>query len=146
LSLAHQEGKNEKDTDNRGLDNCNLCRPIFYGGVWAGEIMKLTKAIKQKHYDLWDWLYHHPSKEKKHYPKWKINGGKIIKPQYECFLCTVYNNMFSCNCDRCPLGKKGGVCNIDKNNWFNIWDYAGTPKTRKKYAKLIRDIFVEEVK
>jgi hypothetical protein len=104
--------------------------------------MRLTKAIKQKHYDLWDWLQKDTSRDKINYPKWISNGGKIKDPRCLCFLCPIY---IDDNCEDCPLKEKGGVCCSDKRNWFNKYNYS-KKDTRKKYAKLIRDIFIEEVR
>lgn len=103
--------------------------------------MKLTKAIKQKHYDLWDWLYNNPAMEKDDYPKWHKNGGKLTRPYNTCFLCEIY-----LVCGICILTIKSGTMCRHGSNWFSKWNKAKTTRTRKKYAKLIRDIFVEEVK
>ena len=109
--------------------------------------MKLTKkkAI-ELHRQLWDWLYHHPLKIKQDWPRWKQNSGDIPEEKIlaHCFPCQ-YVQM---ECKECPLewpdvikGERHravGFC-ADKS-YFKLWRKAKTPKTRKKYAKLIRDL------
>ena len=90
--------------------------------------MKLTKKEAFRlHFQLWDWLYHNLSKEKWEWPEWKENGGTVFNKTFGtyCLLCGYTNN----NCSICPL-------NCD---YYNEWNFARSLKTRKKYAKLIRD-------
>ena len=107
--------------------------------------MKLTKELAIKlHRELWDWLYHNPSKEKEDWPKWEWNGGDIISAQNECFLCEYDDQnrdpyMDSC-CVYCPLDWVSKESCHDTDSYYWKWDFAKTPKTRKKYAKLIRDL------
>lgn len=105
--------------------------------------MKLTrKKIDELCYQLWDWLYHHPSKEKADWPKWsRVSLSSWNKRYYYkdkfinqgCFYCNHYS------CPNCPLGKVSR-CTADDAAYFGKWIRAESPKTRKKYAKLIRDI------
>jgi hypothetical protein len=103
--------------------------------------MKLTKkkAI-ELHRELWDWLYHHPGNWKGDWPGWK-EYGKVAE---DCFLCE-YVGSNNLTCSKCPLdwGPTDRCCNpfdIENNGYFARWNDALTPKTRKKYAKIIRDL------
>ena len=103
--------------------------------------MKPTKkSLKELHYRLWDWLYHHPSKGKKDWPEWDFNDGAVKSGNnYSlCFLCLWqeirlerYTKMKHF-CQGCPLD--------DDLNLFDSWSCAETPRERKKYAKLMRDV------
>lgn len=94
--------------------------------------MNLTKKQAYKlHYELWDWLYNNPNKHKWNWPKWEYNGGKVKTTQLDCFLCEIYGFKYQNECQGCPL---------DPFSYWNDWQEAKTPKTKKKYAKLIRDI------
>jgi len=99
--------------------------------------MKLTKkrAI-ELHRELWDWLYHHPSKEKEDWPRWRHNKGDIDSASVEsgCFLCEYTDT----GCDGCPLDwSPAGTC---YTGFFLWWEQAKAWQTRRKYAKLIRDL------
>jgi len=90
--------------------------------------MTRTKAHKL-HRELWDWLYHHPSKKKSDWPGWKDNGGNASRVRADCFLCEYYYFHFG-DCLHCPLFL---------NNYFTRWALCASLKTKKKYAKLVRD-------
>jgi hypothetical protein len=100
--------------------------------------MKLTKkkAI-ELHRELWDWLYHHPSKWKEGWPGWKEHG----EVAEDCFLCE-YVKTNNLTCSKCLLDWGSAVDCIgkDNNGYFAQWNDALIPKTRKKYAKIIRDL------
>lgn len=99
--------------------------------------MKLTKKKAYKlHYELWDWLYENPSKQKRDWPMWTRNGGEIEEVDSDCFLCEIH---YLCD-RRCPLYINQIPCFTEKIGLHAKWCGAKTPKTRKKYAKLIRDI------
>lgn len=103
--------------------------------------MKLTKkkAI-ELHKELWDWLYHHPSNLKRHWPRWKWNGGDIAYVKHNCFPCGYKaSTIKSCFDVPCILDW-GTQCCFDNKAYFTIWDVSKSPKTRKKYARLIRDL------
>jgi len=106
--------------------------------------MKLTKkkAI-ELHRELWDWLYGHPSKAKEDWPRWIEHGGTIPPVKDDCFLCEYArgpNGGFP-NCSSCPLDwGPTFYCALSSKSYFVAWAYSKTPKTRKKYAKIIRDL------
>lgn len=101
--------------------------------------MPLTKkrAI-ELHRELWDWLYHHPSKDKGDWPRWEWNGGDIPKSKNYCFPCE-YTRTQSCFSIPCILDWGTPHC-FDDNACYAKWDASYSPKTRKKYAKLVRDL------
>jgi hypothetical protein len=67
----------------------------------------MTKEeVYKKHYAMWDWLYHHPDKEKKDYPGWRQNGGTEKKVINSCFLCEYYKE-FDISSHYCPLYRAG---------------------------------------
>jgi len=92
------------------------------------------------HIKIWDWLYQNPSKDKEDWPEWDFNGGEVKEVMALCFACKeagINKNGYS-NCHRCPIKWNGGHCeNIDSE--YAKWHDSKTDKTRKKYAKIIRD-------
>ena len=107
-----------------------------------GDLMKLTKkrAI-ELHRELWDWLYHHPSKIKEDWPRWEKNGGDIPYTKNDCFLCDYLNKVIRQSCFRYPcILDWGQQCCFDAGAYYTIWDASISPKTRKKYARMIRDL------
>ena len=91
-----------------------------------------------RHIELWDWCYHHPSKAKASCPKWKDNGGEWEANDWECFACEVIDSGGS-SCRACPVDWGEDCLCCSKNSPFNKWDDSQSPKTRKKYAALVRD-------
>ena len=112
--------------------------------------MDKKKAIKL-HRELWNWLFHHPSKRKADWPRWKYNNGDISRVPQDCFACE-YDHCGEClfvwgpnDGDSCEkLVGKGGWFLEDEPGYFSRWEDAKTAKTRKKYAKIIRDLPVRE--
>ena len=97
--------------------------------------MTRKQAIRM-HRELWDWLFHHPSKGKKDWPRWELNGGDIEAAAADCFLCEYMRENRKV-CDRCPLlWPGGGMCVVV----FERWRTARSPATRKKHAKTMRDL------
>ena len=99
--------------------------------------MKLTKKkADELCYEMWNWLYHHPSKKKDYWPRWEKNGGDIPRMYAECPYCEFYG------CQKCPLAKAMKMTCVPGIgfSWFQRHRKAKTPKTKKKYAKLIRDV------
>jgi len=105
------------------------------------NVMKLTKkkAI-ELHRELWDWLYHHPNKQKWDWPSWESNGGNIPRVSSYCFLCEYSVQHWNNYCrETCILDwSPDSGCLGD--GAFERWDNAISPRTRKKYAKIIRDL------
>ena len=95
--------------------------------------MKLNKKETIRlHRELWDWLYKHPSKDKEDWPEWARNYG-YSSVRNLCFLCD-YKGIC------CPVSwVKTDTCQ-GKGSYYFSWSSAKTLKTRKKYAKLIRDL------
>ena len=100
--------------------------------------MKLTKkrAI-ELHRELWDWLYKHPTKSKANWPRWWFNGGDLKSVDASCFLCEYIHG--KSGCAGCPLDWSPSVI-CSAGGYFTGWDEAGTWQTKRKYAKLIRDL------
>ena len=121
--------------------------------------MKLSKYHQDKiarHRQLWDWCFHNPEKEKNHWPEWKHNGGKLKEVGGDCFLCQItegleeYMNHTLCT-DICPLFPakimRGGDKKGCLGGLYEKWRRAGRDgnmRTRRKYAKLIRDLPVRK--
>ena len=101
--------------------------------------MDKEEAIKE-HRKLWNWLYQHPSKRKEDYPKWERNGGNIPRMFNDCFLCEYARNLSLFCPEACPLEWPDGGCTAEPSKLFRRWGLARSPKTRKKYAKIIRDL------
>lgn len=106
--------------------------------------MGLTrKQAVRLHRELWDWLYENPDKKKHHWPRWELNNGRIKEVHSECFLCHISDF----DCEACILNpkpfKNTTYTNTDKlclGGLWQRWNDVKTPKTRKKYAALIRDL------
>jgi len=108
--------------------------------------MKLTrkKAIELC-IELWTWLAK-TGKSKYDWPGWETYGYFI---ENDCWFCEYgsrqekrYLSNKTC-CEYCPL-----FATFGENGCYNPecaykkWDFAQTPRTRKKYAKL----FLEQIK
>ena len=120
------------------------------------DVMKLTKkkAI-ELHRELWDWLYHNPSKEKEDWPGWgkleKAYGGIFLGMCFPCeYARKIQNPKYPKSryqCDSCPLAwpqfdlwQRTSVFCYQEGTPYYKWTTCKTPRTRKKYAKLIRDL------
>lgn len=107
---------------------------------------------------LWDWLFHHPTKEKLDWPEWKRNGGIYPGVDSECFCCEYdqyratenmrkYAKIEYSICQYCPLYKELSGCGRSpQESIFIRWDNAMTPKTKKKYAGLIAEAAASKYK
>ncbi|MBW8001739.1 MAG: hypothetical protein FVQ80_06915 [Planctomycetes bacterium] len=99
--------------------------------------------------EQWDWHFHHPTKFKTDWPRWKSNGGDIPDAENDCFLCewvsSTKPNDDLCQV-KCPViwSSSSGHCNAVGRGMpegeFCMWERAKTPRLKKKYAKLIRDL------
>lgn len=93
--------------------------------------MELTKKRTIKlHREHWRWCKR-TGKDKKDWPEWE-NYPNIL---YNCFLCEYTQE----NCDKCPLEWNTESC-LDVGSYYRRWLEAKTPRTRKKYAKLIAEL------
>jgi hypothetical protein len=105
---------------------------------------EMTEAqYKEAHIALWDWLFHHPSKEKYNWPGWEHNGGGYGEVFGDCFACECSardNGGTERNCLFCPLKKE--AC-LDAPSIYDHWVKISDPKVRKKYAAIIRDAWRE---
>lgn len=57
--------------------------------------------LKNKHYELWDWLSKNPDKEKEDW--FALDKNKGIKVANDCFACQFANEIAGCCCRACPL-------------------------------------------
>lgn len=97
--------------------------------------MKLSrkKAIKLC-IELWEWLAK-TGKEKSDWPGWE----KYDHACSYCWFCEYDRQqekryIKQSNCSYCPLVKRLGIkCD---ESFYDKWENAKTPRTRKKYAKL----------
>lgn len=93
---------------------------------------------------VWTWCAR-TGKHKSAWPDWDKYDFWV---KSDCWFCHFDNNttkgkdrILGGHCDYCPYYEKYGHC--DKTGTFyNLWDKAKTPKTRKKYAKL----FLKQIK
>jgi hypothetical protein len=119
------------------------------------------KEYLRRHWILWNWLAENPECGDKDGAfialgwrpvEWPWDENIDLTgpnwPDNDCYLCEVYmtitdNNGDSwsqdVNCNDCPLSLTGNGCNA-MGGYYSRWLQAGTPKTRKKYAALIRDV------
>ena len=62
---------------------------------------KRFEWLKQKHYELWDWLSKNPDKEKEDW--FALDKNKGIKVANDCFACQFDSEIAGCCCRACPL-------------------------------------------
>lgn len=102
--------------------------------------MRLTrkKAIELC-IELWTWCME-TGKRKSEWPGWEKYGNAMS----DCWLCEYDDQMLEryerktrVSCGYCPFVTSGlGRC-TDSPNYLDKWDAAKTPRTTKKYAKLL---------
>ncbi len=103
--------------------------------------MKLTKKkALEICAELWGWLKDTPSKEKYDWPRWTENGGDILFMSNRCPLCEYTNG----DCKECPLVSFLSYCT--SGGIYTKWCRAESLKTRKKYAKMIKDECLRRLK
>lgn len=136
--------------------------------------MKLTKKKTiELHRELWDWLYHHPSKSKTDWPEWDRIEEIYGMIPHNCFpcayaikqrkhpICPSLSLAEFCSwperCECCPLdwGEKScsypfGYFNSDYRGLFMTWDHLNpvrkNSKRRKELAAQIRDLPVRRIR
>lgn len=105
------------------------------------------------HRQMWDWLAHHPLKEKIEWPEWRMNDGEYDEVQSNCFACEYVHRISPIrfdlngieivhhNCRLCPFGHyTDGDC---LGGLYMRWVIAGAhkdAKARAEYAAVIRDL------
>ena len=107
------------------------------------------EELGKLHKELWGWLAETGTKEKSGWPEWKSNGGPVEDVSFHCFCCNYVEHSYEPGrqrdmCGYCPVvwvdgSPSGGVCSEGKSPYIR-WNGAETPKTRKKYAAIIRDL------
>jgi len=114
----------------------------------------MSKLNRQRyiklHKELWGWLATTGEKLKEKWPGWKWNGGKYIDEAGDwCFCCDYAilhaeeNENYDIEyCGFCPItwapDSVQDHC-LNAGSDYYKWSIANTIKTRKKYAKKIRD-------
>ena len=101
--------------------------------------MKIDKTMLANHRRLWNWLAKNPGtrhrlNEKYHWPEWEENGGPIPALTAHCFPCDETDLCYECRIDW-----GSGHCKDPGLSFFK-WEGAKTPKTRAKYAAIVRDL------
>ena len=103
-------------------------------GVMTKEQIAIDRTI-----ELWTWLAETGKEWKRDWHGWQDNGGQYGRNRYSCFLCEFIGGMR--DCPLCPYCQKFGRCmdlrHLKPHNPFEKWARARTPRTRKKYAKLV---------
>ena len=105
---------------------------------------KRFEWLKQKHYELWDWLAKNPDKE-----KWEWEGFKDIEVVIDrwCFACYFNATLSDLNtlagatfgnpgCPYCPIVDNIGC---DDGLYF-YWSNSNDATQRTRLAELIRDL------
>ena len=95
---------------------------------------------------LWRWLEKHPSKIAKHeWAGWEEYTKLYGKSSALCPCChyALHSHKRYSDCTKCPLlglwGPNIDSFCLDSTSPYNKWGEASSPKTRKKYAKIIAD-------
>ena len=105
--------------------------------IWELSKKKAVELDREK----WDWLYRHPSKNKEDWPRWKKNGGDLDEVSMDCFACEYVEQFEEEECRLCPFVWPHAACLApNRKGLYNRWKDAKTHRTRKKYARLIRDL------
>ena len=88
--------------------------------------------------ELWTWLAE-TGKTKEDWPEWE----KYDPVMSDCWFCEYVNQRknYSDRCKSCPYNRKYGHC-YNPESYYDCWEDAETPRTRRKYAKL----FLEQIK
>ena len=125
--------------------------------------MRLTKKkVLQITAGLFGWLEDNPKKTKSEWPEWKVNGGNIPALLDDCACCDYVGKTVKAgdtwpetNCERCPLIKlwpflensEDYPCNNPtyKYGYYYKWDHAKSSKTKKKYARIIKEGALKEL-
>jgi hypothetical protein len=102
---------------------------------WKGGKLTKLRALFLC-YKLWEWLAENPGKMKEHWLGWEINGGKVKGMFSEC-PCCAYSK--KAGCEDCLLLELWPSGCLKKKSPFVGWIRAQTPRSRKKYAAIIRD-------
>lgn len=99
--------------------------------------------LKQKHYELWDWLSRNPEKSKEDWFKLDKNRGLRIKNN--CFACHFDMEAGDKPCTRCPIFAEclGGLYNeycTTKNNYNSAPENNTILRLRTKVIELAQQI------
>lgn len=97
--------------------------------------------LKQKHYELWNWLAKNPDECKANWPGFEDVGEYI---EEYCFACHFDAEMAILNnsedaCDYCPLGKDNIGC-ADDGLYVKWYDEYYDMVKKSKLAERIRDL------
>ena len=74
------------------------------------------------------------------YTKEELKYCLSDRPNNDCWFCE-YDTQHKKVCRSCPLGGGPNRC-LDEDMYYEQWEDAKSPRTRKKYAKL----FLEQIK
>lgn len=99
--------------------------------------------------ELWGWLEKNPSERKRDWPGWEYRGGNIPMMSGSCPCCEYNLQQYGSGCSKCPLKDFWTRLNGDYQmcgDQFYIWNATNSPKTRKKYAKMIKDECLRRIK
>lgn len=112
--------------------------------------MRIIEITEQNahywHMRLWNWLAKHPSKRKGNWPGWRY----VRVPLYYCFACSIgadrarkdgKKNIIVDRCEYCPVADWKSYIDAacEKFDEFGKWRSSKSPKTKKKYAKIIAE-------
>ena len=73
------------------------------------------------HKELWNYLAENPTKHKKDWPGWEINGGEYSEVVGHCFACEF---TIAVICYNCPLIWPSGCC-TGYNGLYSEWAKEG---------------------
>ena len=115
--------------------------------------MRLTKKkALQITADLWAWLEKNPTASKIWWPEWEIHGGSIPAMRADCPCCEyTQDRNEETDCNKCPLlslwpNETDYPClDNEKTDYFHKWCYGKSPKTKKKYARIIKEGALKEL-
>lgn len=106
--------------------------------------MKLPRNIKTERMAVkcsiitWQYLVDHPSKDKLDVPGYEHDMWKA-----DCALCDYFDACNISKCGKCVL-KDDDLCRYGTpGSAYRKWHWSISPKTRKKYAKIILNALLE---
>lgn len=102
---------------------------------------KRFEELKQKHYELWDWLGKHPDKSKDDW--FKLDENKGLDIACNCFACHFDDMCGANNCTYCPICKNAetrGCLDGLYKEYISAKAIGGKKKKVIRLTKQIRDL------
>lgn len=113
----------------------------------------VLKLLTTLHWQMWHWLARNPETAKSDWPGWRfVPTDRDLYNYNDCLVCEAaallrewFGKREAPICDYCLVDwgvEKDVECTTCENGdtAFTRWKRAETPRTRAKYARIIRDL------